>query len=82
MSYDPQKNYTWLPDDKIEITGSQFGMILNTFRSILASPLASMMRNLELANTAVEEIMAKQVENGVIKEIQPKQQNVENNEKV
>jgi hypothetical protein len=89
MKYDPQKSYTWQPEDKFELSGSQLGMILNTFRAVLSSPLILMIKNIEQANIAVEEIMANGVEVGIIKELQmPKKadyiedNNKEENEKV
>jgi len=35
--YDPNKRYTWGPDSKFEISGQDFGLILNTVRTFLAS---------------------------------------------
>jgi hypothetical protein len=81
MEYNPQKSYTWKPEDKFEISGSQFGMILNTFRTILSSPLAAMFRNIEQANVTVEEIMATGVQSGIIKEIELRKEET-NDEKV
>ena len=67
--YDPNKKYSWLPTDKFEITGEQLGSILNTFRMVLSTPEAQRIMFIQQANNAVENIMAKGVENDVIKEL-------------
>ena len=36
-TYDPNKRYTWTPEDKFELTGQEFGLILNTVRTYLMS---------------------------------------------
>ena len=68
-TYDPNKKYTWHPNDKFVITGEQFGFILNSFRAILSTPEAQRILLVNHANTAVENIMAKLVENDEIKEV-------------
>jgi len=52
--YNPNSRYTWKPEDKFEISGQEFGLILNMVRSYLAT----------------EEAGKYQVEGGVIKEAQ------------
>lgn len=68
-TYDPTKKYTWIPDDKFEITGHEFGLILNTLRSILNTQEASTILLASRANDAIEEVMAKAVEADVVKEV-------------
>jgi hypothetical protein len=68
--YDPNKKYRWNPGDKFEITGEQFGNILNAFRAVLSSPEAQRILFIQQANNAVEDIMAKGVESDIIKEIE------------
>jgi len=68
MKYDPNKRYTWTPTDKFEMTGEQFGLILNSFRAILATPEAQRILYIQRANDAVEDIMARAVENNVVVE--------------
>ena len=36
-TYDPNKRYTWTPNDKFELSGAEFGLILNAFRATLLS---------------------------------------------
>lgn len=67
-TYDPSKRYTWTPNDKFEMTGAEFGLILNTLRAILSTEEASKILLANEANQAVERILAKAVENDVVKE--------------
>ena len=69
MNYDPSKKYTWSKEDKFEITGDTFGLLLNTIRSILNTPEAATILLAAEANKAIELSMAKAVEQGVVKEI-------------
>lgn len=69
MKYDPNKRWTWKPEDKFEMTGNQFGEILNAFRAILSSPEAQRILMIQQANNAVEGIIAKAVEDDIVKEI-------------
>ena len=73
IKYDPNKKYVWTPEDKFELSGGEFGAVLNTLRAILTSPEASRILLANQTNTLVEEILAKYVESGVVKEA-PEQQ--------
>ena len=66
--YDPNKRYTWDPEDKFELSGQEFGLILNTVRTFLASEEAAKYQLMMQANNVIEGLMAKGVENNVIKE--------------
>ena len=79
MSYDPTQKYVWSPEEKIELTGQEFAMVVNAVRSILNLPEAPAIILAEKANTALDSIMAKNVEDGKIKPA-PQQLNVNNNE--
>lgn len=67
MSYDPTQKYIWSPDEKIELSGQEFAMVVNAVRSILNLPEAPAIILAEKANTALDNIMAKNVEVGKIK---------------
>lgn len=69
MTYDPTKVYTWTPEDKFEMTGEQFGIVLNAIRGVLATPEAARILMLDKANTAIEGMMAKAVEQGTVVEV-------------
>ncbi len=67
-TYDPTKRYSWSPEDKFELSGKDFGLILNTLRSILSTEQAGIILMADKANSVIENIMAENVKSGVIKE--------------
>lgn len=67
-TYDPNKRYTWTPQDKFELSGNEFGLILNALRSILSTEDAGRILLAAEANQAVERTLAKAVEADVVKE--------------
>jgi hypothetical protein len=66
--YDPNKRYSWSPEDKFELSGREFGLILNTLRSILNTEEAARIILAQQANAAIEAVMAKGVEADIVKE--------------
>lgn len=66
--YDPNKRYTWGPDDKFELNGREFGLILNSLRAILNTEEAAKILLAQQANAAIESVMAKGVELDIVKE--------------
>ena len=66
--YDPNKRYTWGPEDKFELNGREFGLILNTLRAILNTEEAAKIILAQQANAAIEAVMAKGVEADIVKE--------------
>lgn len=74
-TYDPNKRYTWTPNDKFELSGNEFGLILNAFRAVLSTEEAGRILLANEANQVVERILAKAVEADVVKEApeEPKQ---------
>lgn len=67
--YYPNKKYTWSNDDQITISGRDFGLFLNAFRSILNTEEAARILLANEANKAIEDIIAKYVEKDIIKEV-------------
>ena len=67
--YDPNKRYSWTPQDTFSLTGEQFGTILNAVRAIVGSPEAQRILAIARANDAIEQVMAKAVEDGVVLEM-------------
>jgi len=72
--YNANKQYTWTPDDTFEFSGEQFGKILNAFRSILSAPEAQKILRVNSAHSEMEKILAKKVEEGVVKEMEEETQ--------
>lgn len=68
--YDQNKKYTWTPEDQFVLSGAEFGLLLNSFRAILSTEQAQQVLLASRANEVVETILARAVENGVVKEAQ------------
>jgi hypothetical protein len=68
-TYDPNKKYTWTPEDKFELSGRDFGLILNTLRAILAKPESQEVLLAHQASNTLEAVLAQAVETGVAKEV-------------
>jgi hypothetical protein len=68
IKYDPNKKYTWGNEDKFVLSGGEFGLILNTLRSILSTEEAARVLMANRANEVIESLFQKSVEEGVIKE--------------
>ena len=66
--YDANKAYKWKPEDVFEITGNQFGVILNATRAFLNTPEAKNVLAIYEANKQIDAILQKNVENGIIEE--------------
>ena len=66
--YDPNKRYTWQPEDKFELSGREFGLILNTLRAILNTEEAAKILLAQQANAMIEASLARGVEEGIVKE--------------
>ena len=68
--YDPSKRYTWTPEDTFEISGQDFGLILNTVRAYLSSEEAARFQLMMKANEVIEKLMIAGVEADIIKEVE------------
>lgn len=68
--YDPNKRYTWTPEDTFTLSGAEFGLILNTVRAYLASEEAARFQLMVQSNEVIEKVMAKAVEADIIKEVE------------
>ncbi len=64
--YDPNTKYGWEKDTKFDLTGNEFGLILNTFRTILQSPEAQKILIMSEANKAIESVLKRNVESGAV----------------
>jgi len=67
--YNPMSKYTWTPQDVFELSGEQFGMVLNAFRAVLSTPEAQRILLIEKANEAIESAMVTAVEKGIVVEV-------------
>ena len=73
--YDPQKKYTWGPEDQFTLTGNEFGLILNSIRAVLGTPEASRVMMAHEANGIIEQMVKRAVQAGVAKEVIEEQRN-------
>ena len=67
-TFDPAKKYLWAGTDEFNLSGHEFGVILNAFRAILSTPEATAMFKAAQASDLVEQVLARAVEAGVAKE--------------
>jgi hypothetical protein len=67
-SYDPNKKYTWTPEDSFILSGGEFGLVLNALRSVLNTQEAARILIANEANKIVESALQRAVENGIAKE--------------
>lgn len=68
-NYDPNKRYTWAQEDKFELNGRDFGLILNTLRAILSTEEAARIMLAQQASASLEGCLARAVEQGTAKEV-------------
>ena len=73
-TYNPKSKYQWSNDDVFQISGANFGLMLNAFRSILNTELAASIFMAAKANDAIEGMMKEYVEKDVIKEVTTEEQ--------
>jgi len=67
--FDPNKKYTWSQDESFALTGGEFGLLLNSLRAVVSTKEAQTILLASKAADLIEELLAKSVENGVVKEI-------------
>jgi hypothetical protein len=66
--FDPNKKYTWTNDANIVISGAEFGLILNALRGVTGTQEAQAIFLAAKAADKVEDVLVRNVENGVIVE--------------
>ena len=67
--FDPTKKYAWSPDTTFTISGNDFGLLLNTLRSITSTKEAQTILLAHEAGDVLEKTLANGVESGIIVEI-------------
>ena len=67
--FDPTKKYAWSPETNFTITGHEFGLLLNTLRSITSTKEAQTIILAHEAGDVLEKTLASGVESGIIVEI-------------
>jgi hypothetical protein len=67
--FDPNKKYTWNQDELFTLTGSEFGLLLNSLRAVVSTKEAQTIILASKAADLIEEVLIQNVEKGIIKEI-------------
>jgi hypothetical protein len=67
--FDPNKKYTWLQEAPFTISGGEFGLLLNTLRSIINTKEAQTILLAKQAGDLLEETLIAAVEAGVAVEV-------------
>lgn len=75
ITYDPNKKYSWTPEDTFTLSGGEFGLVLNTLRAIISTQEASRILLANQANSVIEGALARAVEAGVVVEAPEEEQN-------
>jgi hypothetical protein len=63
-TFDPSKEYKWTVDTEFVLSGSQFAMVMNAFRAVLATEEAQRIMTANKAAEAMEAVLGKAVEEG------------------
>ena len=71
-TFDPNKAYKWGPTDEFKLTGSEFGLLLNSMRAVLGTEEAQRILLVNEGNKVVENILARAVEDGIAEETEQK----------
>lgn len=72
--YDPTKSYKWDPEDIIELTGQQFGVIVSMLEVDISTPGGAPINMKIRAYDVITSIIKMGVEAGLITENAPKEQ--------
>lgn len=67
--FDPTKKYAWSPETNFTISGNDFGLLLNTLRSITSTKEAQTILLAHEAGDVLEKTLAHGVETGKIVEV-------------
>jgi len=66
MSYNPSKMYQWKSEDTFTLSGTDFGLILNTIRAILNTEQAQQILLAARTSDVLEKIMEEAVKSGKV----------------
>lgn len=69
--YDPNKEYSWSPEDEFILDGNQFGLIFQALKTELWSPVGASAKQKFDAYLQLEEALRLAVKQGIAKEALP-----------
>lgn len=73
QEFNPNKSYTWGHDAQFVLSGNEFNLILNALRMMLATEEAKKFMLMMRASDILEDVLAKGVKEGVVKEVAEEQ---------
>jgi len=68
IKFDPQKKYKWNEDDKITLTGSQFGAFVNVVQALTQTELFQVVKAFDVLSSIMHDVVKENVESGLFKE--------------
>lgn len=71
VKFDPQKQYSWKPEDQFTMNGHEMNLIFNSLKMILNTPEAQNILLVERASLAADKVLKRAVENGIVQETIP-----------
>lgn len=69
IKYNPNSKYEWTPEDVFQLTGEQFGIVLNALKGILNTPEAAKIFLVKKATDSLENVIVDAVNKGIMKEV-------------
>lgn len=69
--FDPNKSYTWEKNVNFELTGSEFGFILNSLRKSLSTPESQNILTQAQSLSIIENLLSLKIQQGLVKEMSP-----------
>ena len=70
-TFDPQKQYKWENDDKITLTGSQFGGFVNVIQALAQTEIYQFSKAIDALGRVMSDVVKENVESGLFKEQTP-----------
>ena len=75
QTFDPNKKYQWNKEDKFELDGLQFSVMLIAHRAIFGSEESIKILLLKESADNLEKILANSVNSGIVKELEDPSKN-------
>jgi hypothetical protein len=69
----PNMQYHWGHDDKFVLDGKEFETVFNTIKAFLSTPESQKVLAIQRAHDTMEQVFAKAIEQGIVKEGPPEE---------
>ena len=70
LTFDPSKSYSWEKETDFVLSGTDFGIILNTLRSSISTPEAQNIINQLKSLEVIEKLLSVSIQEGRVVEIE------------